>query len=81
MTDLIKKPTCTTCKFFERVEEANGEGACKENSPQTTIVMIPDRNGFTGEMGMIPRPVSCWPTVTDNLWCGRYTAKWAGLQS
>ncbi len=81
MTDFVKKPTCTTCKFFERNAETPAEGTCKENSPQTTIVMIPQQNPFTGEMAMGPRPVSCWPAVTDDLWCGRYEAKWARFDS
>lgn len=79
--DLIKKPTCATCKFFERQAKTPNEGLCKENSPQTTIVMVPEMNAFTGQMGMIPKPVSCWPMVTEDLWCGRYAATWARLDS
>ena len=82
MSELLKSdPTCKTCKFFRRESTSENEGTCKENSPQTTVVMVPEMNAFTGQMGMIPRPVSCWPMVTEDLWCGRYAAKWGQLNS
>jgi len=80
--ELLKaNPTCKTCRFFERVETRPEEGFCKENSPQVTILLIPQANHITGQMGAMPQPIASWPTVTDDLWCGRYTAKWAKLDS
>lgn len=77
MTELIKRPTCSTCKFFVREATEPDEGACKENSPQLTVVMIPQQNAL-GHNQPIPMPIAAWPTVKDTLWCGRYGAKWAG---
>lgn len=80
-TELIKTPTCTTCKFFVRAAEAQAEGSCKENSPQLTVVLIRQANMVSGGMMEVPTPLAAWPNVSDQMWCGRYAAKWARLDS
>jgi hypothetical protein len=80
VTDLIKRPTCATCKFFDRNDTAPTEGSCKENSPQLTVVMMRS-NSAIGQPIEIPTPLAAWPNVGDSMWCGRYAAKWARLDS
>jgi len=78
---LLKKPTCKTCKFFDRHETQADEGSCRESSPQLTVVMMTQRNEISGGAIQIPTPLAAWPNVKDDMWCGRYTAKWAKLDS
>lgn len=77
MTELLKKPTCTTCKFFDRNETAKAEGSCKEGPPQLTVVILRQQSPVDGRVLEVPTPLAAWPNVSDEMWCGRYTAKWA----
>jgi len=55
--------SCRTCAFWVRDEEEESIGECRCNPPQ--VITLPDEGG-------IPVPVSIFPAVEFDQWCGEY---------
>ena len=69
---LIQPDRCGNCKFFEGDA---GQGICRARPPVGQIIMVPIQHPVTRQQGMQPQPVSTWPPVPADGWCGEFAVK------
>lgn len=68
---LIGTETCGKCKFSASENPNPGEPLiCRRNPPATTIMLTPGPGGRP-----MPNPVSAYPLVRPEQWCGEYRPK------
>lgn len=78
---LSLRSTCIRCKHFDPVEGMQQDGGlCRESSPQVTIVLVPQTNLMSRETQMVPNPISAFPQVAGDCWCGQWASKLPVLQ-
>ena len=58
MTD--ERPTCATCRFFDRIRPDDVRGVCRVNAPEMSYVA--------------GQPASRWPVTMREDWCGAHPA-------
>lgn len=64
---------CKACAFFFG-EDNRQQGQCRAEPPKAHFVPIPQAPGLAGanEVRMQLAPVSVFPTVTTDAWCGAF---------
>lgn len=59
---LIRPENCRSCKFSDR----DGQNLhCHRNPPSAQVLILNGR----------PQPVSTWPVVLPDQWCGQFTLR------
>ena len=69
--------TCHTCRFFQEAGDAPTglAGICRLNPPATMGHPIQQRNPVTGQAGIQPIFIVCWPQVKFDDWCSHHATK------
>lgn len=61
---------CETCLHFKNLgNNIQGIGECRRYPPSVSLIAIPDP--ISGKAS--PKPISHWPPVRRNHYCGEYT--------
>jgi len=77
---------CLTCIFsagfyetaYPRIWASNGNGECRRHAPviHETVAEDLDAVDYGWEHGYVGEPVTAWPEVQVDSWCGDRVAEW-----
>jgi hypothetical protein len=67
-----EKPSCAGCKWNEDFE-------CRRFPPTASIIMMPTTHPISHKTSLQPTPVSSFPNVQAELWCGEWAPKPSSL--
>jgi len=66
------KERCAECKFFLT---DNGGHYCRRYPPTMAMLMAAPQVALSANRGSTPMPVSSYPPIQRNQWCGEYKRK------
>jgi len=67
------RPTCSACTFFD--DASANQAVCKADPPTVSFLALPGRPDLAGRQTIDIKPVTGWPPVPGNQWCGKWQGK------